>query len=211
MNRQPRRFGMGDLMILIAAIGASVWGTRNVWLELTASLGRGLWYSTSTHLIVATTLSACVTPLTLACLAFRLRRPRPDRRRLFIQPGAAALLACSLLLAFKIPEMAASLNAPTVENLSGMRAYPFPVGDSGFLLLEKSARGNGVVGSLSVHECFSVTVASITYPCGYAVATVWLVLALSGRWRPEKSWIDRLGRVLGVIWILITILAAFPL
>jgi hypothetical protein len=39
---------------------------------------------------------------------------------------------------------------------------------------------------------------------GYAAAAVagaWLVLALAGWWRPEPGWIDRLGRVLGFLWI----------
>ena len=34
-----------------------------------------------------------------------------------------------------------------------------------------------------------------------AVAGAWLVLVVSGRWRPERGWIDRFGRVLGVLWL----------
>ena len=34
------------------------------------------------------------------------------------------------------------------------------------------------------------------------VAGSWATLALSGRWRPEPSWIDRSGRILGVVIIL---------
>jgi len=37
---------------------------------------------------------------------------------------------------------------------------------------------------------------------GPAVAVTWLGLALSRRWRPEPGWIDRLGRVVGVLWLL---------
>jgi hypothetical protein len=40
-------------------------------------------------------------------------------------------------------------------------------------------------------------------PMGGAVAGSWLTLALSGRWRPQTSWIDRAGRVLGTLWILL--------
>jgi len=39
---------------------------------------------------------------------------------------------------------------------------------------------------------------------GYAAAGVagaWLILMLAGWWRPEPSWIDRLGRVLGLFWV----------
>jgi hypothetical protein len=37
---------------------------------------------------------------------------------------------------------------------------------------------------------------------GEVVAIAWLVLWLSGSWRPEASWIDRAGRALGVYWII---------
>jgi hypothetical protein len=34
-----------------------------------------------------------------------------------------------------------------------------------------------------------------------AVAASWLTLALGGRWRPEPTWPDRAGRVLGACWL----------
>ena len=34
-----------------------------------------------------------------------------------------------------------------------------------------------------------------------AVAAGWLALMLVGRWRPERAWDDRLGRLLGVAWL----------
>jgi hypothetical protein len=42
---------------------------------------------------------------------------------------------------------------------------------------------------------------SYTPEAGFAVAGAWLALALGGRWRPEPSWIDRLGRAVGWLWI----------
>jgi hypothetical protein len=33
-----------------------------------------------------------------------------------------------------------------------------------------------------------------------AVPLAWVVLAIMRRWNPEPSWIDRMGRVLGVLW-----------
>jgi hypothetical protein len=38
---------------------------------------------------------------------------------------------------------------------------------------------------------------------GLAVAASWLVLGVSGRWRAEPSWVDRLGLVLGACWIVL--------
>ncbi len=34
------------------------------------------------------------------------------------------------------------------------------------------------------------------------VVGAWLALAVSGRWRAEASWVDRLGRLLGAYWLL---------
>jgi hypothetical protein len=36
---------------------------------------------------------------------------------------------------------------------------------------------------------------------GPAVVAAWAVLYASGRWRPEPSWLDRAGRLLGAFWI----------
>jgi hypothetical protein len=37
---------------------------------------------------------------------------------------------------------------------------------------------------------------------GLAVMVAWIVLKAKGQWRPEASWIDRIGRLLGWGWIL---------
>jgi hypothetical protein len=36
---------------------------------------------------------------------------------------------------------------------------------------------------------------------GGGVAVAWVLLAITRRWKPEASWIDRLGRGLGVCWV----------
>jgi hypothetical protein len=36
---------------------------------------------------------------------------------------------------------------------------------------------------------------------GLVVAAAWMSLLLSGRWVAEPSWIDRAGRICGVLWI----------
>jgi hypothetical protein len=209
MARQTRRFGMGDLMILIAAIGAASWSTKSLWLGLTEGPLKSWWPSTPARLVFATMLSACAMPMTLACIAFRLRQPRPPWRRLSIQPGASALIACSMVFAARMLEVAAAFHSPTGGPMLE-KAYSIRVSDSGYLAFVRLHDGNGAIGAVQVGGCFSVLVASYAYPCGYAVAATWLVLATSGRWRPEKSWIDRLGRVLGIVWISITILTAPP-
>lgn len=44
---------------------------------------------------------------------------------------------------------------------------------------------------------------------GPAVAAAWLGLLIAGRWRPERSWIDRAGIALGLFW-LVSLLFAWP-
>lgn len=34
-----------------------------------------------------------------------------------------------------------------------------------------------------------------------AILAAWLTLILNRRWKPEPSWVDRLGRILGVYWL----------
>ncbi|WP_406694971.1 hypothetical protein V5E97_28405 [Singulisphaera sp. Ch08] len=56
---------------------------------------------------------------------------------------------------------------------------------------------------LITFENFSVEVFLGPWPyCGPAVAGAWLALGFSGLWRAERSLIDRLGRFLGVCWLL---------
>jgi hypothetical protein len=44
---------------------------------------------------------------------------------------------------------------------------------------------------------------------GIGVLIAWTTLALTGCWRPEPSWIDRAGRVLGVAWIIAFVAGEF--
>ena len=48
----------------------------------------------------------------------------------------------------------------------------------------------------------------LAHHAGWAVAVSWCTFALTGRWRPEPSWVDRWGRVLGCTWIILAPLAS---
>jgi hypothetical protein len=37
---------------------------------------------------------------------------------------------------------------------------------------------------------------------GLSIVSSWTTLLVAGRWRPEASWIDRLGRVVAMGWLL---------
>jgi hypothetical protein len=42
---------------------------------------------------------------------------------------------------------------------------------------------------------------NMTTSVATAVASVWITLLIGGRWRADPGWCDRLGRVLGIFWI----------
>lgn len=44
---------------------------------------------------------------------------------------------------------------------------------------------------------------------GVAIFWCWATLLLSGRWRSEPSWVDRLGRLLGGLWLVVTLIYAY--
>lgn len=56
------------------------------------------------------------------------------------------------------------------------------------------------------HLFTSKVVDTMTLRLGILAASVplaWLALAIAGRWRPERSWIDRLGGAIGLCWSLL--------
>jgi hypothetical protein len=80
--------------------------------------------------------ASAATPLTLACLTFRLRSPRPPRHRLWLQPGTAAMVVCSLLFVVKGVEVAGAfakryVNARAIGSkgyhAGAFRDGPYPV------------------------------------------------------------------------------------
>jgi hypothetical protein len=219
MERRTRRFGLGDMLILIAALGAGMYGAREMWRMQVEKPG-SYWTSVTPSWLMAAAMAASfATPMTLACLAFRLRGPRPPRHRLWLQPGAAAMLACSLLFVAKGVEVAGAFARRDVNDISGQAArvrvsdttYLIHVSPSPLLLMGWSVpASNGVLWSYDA-GCWGIQMAAFSSPCGFTVAAIWSLLALSGRWRPERSWIDRLGRLLGVAWIGCAVAVSVPL
>ena len=116
-----------------------------------------------------------------AYLIARLRSPRPRLRRLLAQPGLSAALA---VLATLVIEATLLVGSAWVD---GRSLRPGPRAFTQFTI-------NGEI--LLAHHA------------GWAVAIAWATQALVGRWRPEPSWLDRSGRLLGSIWIALGVLAS---
>jgi hypothetical protein len=117
--------------------------------------------------------SQCVAAaIMLALIPIRLLRPRPGLRRLVRQPGFAACCAIAAVLALGF-----------IEGLM-------------WVLFRDVQKGWGNVWPFQQLWAIAIEIRGI-----FAVAGVWLLLAFTGRWRAEKSWVDRLGRALGAVWV----------
>ncbi len=103
-------------------------------------------------------------------------RPRPRLKRLLMQPGLVAAVAALSILTIEWALLVGS------AWLDGRFDFMSPLRTNAFV-------ANGVV--LLAHHA------------GWAVVVSWLTLVLIGRWHPERSWIDRWGRVLGCTWIIV--------
>ena len=188
----PRRFAIGDAMILVALAACSLgWISRSVtparighYIRMAPSLYRyvylggpmpprplGFWkrdvmvdYLRSTPVtILAETCLPWLALLTLVFPLFRLRKPRPPWVDLARQPGTAAVLAVFLAI-----------------------------------LIEVDLRWVGG----------DVVPTPMPLNIGLAIVLAWTVLGVTRLWRGEASWVDRLGQVLGVCWIALGLVVA---
>lgn len=179
MGTRDRRFTLLDAMILIASTAAGLAGVRYYYPDNFIDFGRssipwGIW-------VINWMVGSLPLFLawTLAFVVLRVRKPRPTIRRLSRQPGLVAGLAVSLIL------------AGGTMTFAGV----YVVDQSTFHHIKALLYRGGYWGGATriIPFCF-----------GPAVATAWMVLILGGRWRPEPSWIDRFGRLLGGFWVVWT-------
>jgi hypothetical protein len=118
-----------------------------------------------------------VAPWTILLILLRMRSPRPGWRRIWREPGMAACLAALLGWCWSGLGLILALDVAYLARSN--RALP---------------PGRWAQEYLA-DEVFMYV--------GLAVAAVWTVQYLSGRWRRSADWIDTMGRVVGVLWIVI--------
>jgi hypothetical protein len=181
-DRRP--LTLGDAAVWIAATGVSF----GLFRAIDSQLGR-LYSGPLKGVLLGIALLLTWTP---ALLALRLRRPRPVLRRLVRQPGVAALAAATTVLAVGALDTAivaiVRLIRVTASSQTGPRMrVPRPPDPTWW------------IGPL----------AHFVPLIGFAVIGAWVLLALSGRRRPDPGWIDRLGRLLGVAWVALSLVVAF--
>lgn len=183
-----RRFTLFDAMVLVAASAVAFVIVRPLFV------GPLQPYSGWTR-YVAFAIGGLVT-WTPTALALRLRRPRPALRRLSRQPGFAAGVAATAVLMLGL--LTVGLLALVRVARQGMAAR---MGRGGGPLPGVMGRTPDPSWWLGVVLHFGVLV-------GPAVIGAWLLLAVSGRRRPTRDWLDLLGRALGTLWIVVFVVNA---
>jgi hypothetical protein len=128
----------------------------------------------------------------IAVFGLNLRRPRRPLRQLARQPGFVACAAVTLVSVVRLGGFL-TLMARTIGN----RSYKLSLGfaDAFSVSVSYPAR----VNSATVYN--STYFVSTAFGISTSVAAVWLLLAVSRRWRSQPDWLDRFGRVLGFYWV----------
>jgi hypothetical protein len=192
-----RKLFLADVMVLVAVTALGL----VCYLALDNSLFRGQRYLFGLFVTPkrgwvaaevvnrATGITALMLPLfggwSIALPLLQLWGPRLDRRRLERQPGLSACLAA----------------------LTGLAT------SAGCLGIALALRG-WVDGTTQFPPMFWAYSPALDNPVifpGVSVAAVWVVQAVNGHWRPVPDWPDRLGRILGVLWIAEALLFAVRL
>ena len=110
---------------------------------------------------------------TLALIPMRLLGPRPRFRRLARQPGLVAAGAASATFAL--------------------------IALVALVALLEAEMG----ASTAFDSVLDIAAYLVPMLVGWTVAVAWMTLLIGRRWRAESSWIDRLGRIAGVFWIVV--------
>jgi hypothetical protein len=178
MDRIPcRKCTVADLVIIIAATAPAFAVLRTLWPYAPDLYEAYFTFRQSINNLLTqcnyAILATSIVALSLTIASFVLwfRQPRPTIRYLTRRPGMVACTAAVIVLVIRL------INAGTV---------------AGILLHD---------GRLDAWEIYVAELSVIPSEMGCGVAGAWAVQLLSGRWRCERNWLDRAGRVLGFFWI----------
>jgi hypothetical protein len=202
-----------DAIVLVAAAAVALalargWENPH-WAALPPTLGFGPQQPSTgrwIHHVISTWISWTIPfamTLTAALLILRFRSPRPRWRQIARQPGTVACAAALFAMSARMGQEALIYALGYMTLPSAAIRLPSPP----FVRFENVAWRQpwGQVIHGIVLEIFPFLVAPSV---GIAVIVAWAVLWANGRWRPERSWIDRLGRLLGIYWIVLALAIA---
>jgi hypothetical protein len=178
----PRKFGLLDAMILVFGLALGSGCTR-IFLEFDSYLHVHPDASFSDVLEERFARAECYLNLLILWLA--------------------SLSAATLAIRLRRPR-------PSLRRLArqpGLVACAAAIA-VGTLLGVFEATAYSIEGFLGLANLYENLISIFRYN-GISVCIGWLVLAVCGAWRPERSWIDRLGRGLGVLWIATSLTVEF--
>ncbi len=123
----------------------------------------------------------------VAILVLRMVRPRPGLRDLLVQPGVVAcvvgMAATGAGIATRLMENIYEIVVFESEKdrlpFDGIQTSPFYILDRAFAIAGPYA--------------------------AFGVIVTWGVLGVSRRLKPEPTWIDRFGRAIGVLWVVVVL------
>lgn len=167
------------------------WGFRRPRLVETSlyDSARGLLASA----LYVSTAVAAVWAVALVAID-RLRRPRSRIWRAR-RPGAIACLAATavLILTFlgQVIRPCTRFNRICVTIRGEVRCVSTSWGE--YWMDDYTKFGpHPLVNAIAVMPRFA----------GFVVAGAWIAVALAGAWKPEPTWVDRAGRLIGAFWLL---------
>ena len=199
-----RRFTLGDGLLVVAALAAGCAMVRQ-WANphwcadgpffaapTNASLARTLCHGVAVGVSWSIPFAIAMMP---AVLAARLRKPRPPLEQIAAGPGTVACAAALLAMVLRPTQEVLFYVLDYLTHSNSSIQLPSPP----FVRLFGSSRYSPreIIHSV-VLESFPLATAPAV---GVAVLIAWLVLVGIGKFRPERDWIDRTGRALGVYWM----------
>jgi magnesium-transporting ATPase (P-type) len=215
IRKRPRKptqgFRMIDGLVAIAVIAVGLVWARDYWGQTIASIPDWSWarkpvpaarfggdaaYNSTRELILmmiyAGTTLAATSGVALVILR-RVRRPKAPFWRAR-RPGALACLISTVILGVFLAFQAI---APSSQDVFRILVGPY----SEVRAVVTYQHFDPTVLSRENIDPFLNTALRMPRWTGFVIAGAWLALAVMGRWRPERSWIDRFGRAIGIFWI----------
>ena len=183
----PRKFAIGDLMILVAGSALGCAWTRANWSSsgkrLVVATWAGWWNDWPTAIQLPTPL---LFSLGFSALLCRFLPPRPPFAQIVRQPGVIALAILAFVLSLNVLWLGVEALFDFFDFFDRIEGTPIP-----FVLP-------------NADELFVYQVVG-TAP---SLIICWILQRTIPQWGwwPERSWIDRTGRTLGVTLIVIEIL-----
>jgi hypothetical protein len=168
-----RPFRIGDIMMLVVVAAVMAPVRHQYYWMLRNTFLLYNDYEGTRHCIIL-----ALTNASAIWLASILLRPADRRRMRRGAPGLIVHLAVAIVIGLGFVEWLGTGLA-----FQGIWAQPF---------------------GMSLRRCLcSILLGGLATSVSIAIAASWVTLVVVGRWRPEPSWDDRIGRLLAVAWLIL--------